>query len=130
MELLRVAAAQAVAVPAEIERNVETAVRLIGAAADDGAAVVVFPELFLCCYDLEAIARDPERCDVAEDDPRLDPVRAACRAGSVTAVVGASVPVDGARRISALVVGEEGETVTRADKVHIDRSELPAVRTG
>ena len=60
--------------PCPPRSNVETAVRLISAAAADGAAVVVFPELFLCCYDLESIAREPERCDVAEDDPRLDPV--------------------------------------------------------
>ena len=130
MVLLRVAAAQAVALPGDIERNVETAARLIGAAAADGAAVVVFPELFLCCYDLEAIARDPERCDVAEDDPRLDPLREACRAGSVTAVVGASIPAAGHRRISALVVGEEGENVARADKVHVDRSELSLFEPG
>src|SRR6187399_1828197 len=107
MEPLRVAVAQPVAVPGDIERNVETAVRLIGAAAEQGAAVVVFPELFLCCYDLEAVA------DVDEGDPRLEPIREACRAGSVTAVVGASVRVGEARRISALVVGEGGSTVVR-----------------
>ena len=130
LDTLRVAAAQAVAAPAEVETNVATAVRLIGAAAADGAAVVVFPELFLCCYDLQAIARDPQRCDVAEDDPRLDPVREACRAGSVTAVIGASIPVNGRRRISALVVGEAGETVVRADKVHVDRSEVGLFEPG
>src|SRR4051812_19296899 len=124
MEPLRVAAAQAVAVPGAIERNVETAVRLIGAAADEGAAVVVFPELFLCCYDLDAVA------DVDEDDARLEPIREACRAGGLTAVVGASIRVGGGRRISALVFGEDGATVARADKVHLDRSELPLFEPG
>src|SRR6185436_15052595 len=130
MEPLRVAVAQPVAVPGEIERNVETGVRLLGAAAEQGAAVVVFPELFLCCYDLEAFARDPERSDVRDDDPRLEPLRDACRAESLTAVVGASVRVGGARRISALVLGEDGETVVRADKVHLDRTELPLFEQG
>ena len=37
----------------------------------------------------------------------------------MTAVIGASIPVNGRRRISALVVGEAGETVVRADKVHV-----------
>lgn len=129
-ERIRVAAAQAVAVPAEIERNVATAARLIDEAAAEGATVVVFPELFLCCYDLEAIALAPERCDLDEDDPRLDPLREACRAGALTAVVGASLRRDGGRTISALVVGEGGETVARADKQHVDRSELPLFQPG
>jgi 5-aminopentanamidase len=47
--VLRVAAAQAVAVPGEIEQNVATSVRLIGEASARGAGLVVFPELFLCC---------------------------------------------------------------------------------
>ena len=42
---LRVASAQALAVPGEIERNVATAVRLI-AEASVGAVLVVLPEFF------------------------------------------------------------------------------------
>src|SRR3954462_3208202 len=105
-EPIRVAVAQAVAVPGDVERNVATTARLIrGARAD----VVVFPELFLCCYDLSAVV------DVTEDDRRLEPVGEACRDAGATAVVGASVRVGKGRRISALVIGPGGETVARAD---------------
>ena len=121
MEPIRVAAAQAVAVPGDIERNAATTARLIRSAEAD---VVVFPELFLCCYDLAAVA------DVTEDDPRLEPVREACREAGATAVVGASVRVGEGRRISALVIGPDGETVARADKQHVDRSELPLFEPG
>src|SRR5215210_5646982 len=88
---LRVASAQAVSVPGDIERNVETAVRLISEASARGAALVVFPELFLCCYHLTLIRREPDRCDMSIDDARLDPIRDACRSGSIAALVSGSI---------------------------------------
>ena len=127
---LRVAAAQAVAVPGEIERNVETAARLIGEASARGAGLVVFPELFLCCYDLTMIRREPERCDMSEDDSRLEPIRAACRSGSIAAVVSGSIRSEDGRTISALVIDENGDVRSRYDKQHVDRDELALFRPG
>src|SRR5687767_333595 len=94
---LGVASAQAVAVPGEIERNVETATHLIDKAAASGAAVIVFPELFLCGYDLTLLGRDPGRCDIEADDARLDPVRDVCRTGAITAVLSGSLLTDDGR---------------------------------
>jgi predicted amidohydrolase len=128
--ILRVAAAQAVVEPGEIERNAATAARLVRLTADRGGGVVVFPELFLCCYDLGLLRRAPERCDVSPDDARLDPVREACRQGRVVAVVGASVRDASGRTISALVVDEQGDLVARYDKQHLDRSERDPFRPG
>jgi predicted amidohydrolase len=129
-EVLRVAAAQAVAQPAEVERNVATAARLIGEAGARGVALVVFPELFLCCYDLSVVRRAPERCDLSEDDPRLEPIRAACRTGCVTAVVSGSIRAGDGRTISALVVDRAGDVVARYDKQHLDRDERALFRAG
>jgi 5-aminopentanamidase len=131
-DLLGVASAQAVALPGEIERNVETATRLIDQATASGAAVIVFPELFLCGYDLTLLRRDPGRCDVEADDARLDPVRDACRAGAITAVLSGSVLVDDgrSRTISALVVDEHGSLSARYDKQHVWREERPLFRPG
>ena len=118
---LRVASVQAVAVSGEIEHNAATAARLLEEAARSGAAVVVFPELFLCGYDLELVERDPGRCDIEADDARLDPVRAACRAGGVTGVLGGSViTADGrSRTISALVIDDQGGLAVRYDKQYL-----------
>ncbi|HEX3454984.1 MAG TPA: carbon-nitrogen hydrolase family protein [Gaiellaceae bacterium] len=127
---LRVAAAQAVAEPGEIERNAATAARLIAQAAERGAGIVVFPELFLCCYDLGLLQREPVRCDVSLDDTRLEPVREACRDANVVAVVGASVLDDDGRTISALVVDGAGDLLARYDKQHLDRSERDLFRPG
>jgi 5-aminopentanamidase len=130
-EPLRVASAQAVPAPGEIERNVETAVRLIDQAVQAGAALVVFPELFLCGYHLSLVRSDPGRCDIAADDARLDPVRDRCRSGPITTVLSGSVPTDeGGRTISALVLDEHGETSARYDKQYLWRDERPLFELG
>ena len=128
--VLKVASAQAVAVPGDIERNVATAARLTAEASARGAGLVVFPELFLCCYHLTLIGRDPDRCDVRVDDPRLEPIREACRAGSIAAVVSGSIRSRGGRTISALVVDREGNLLARYDKQHVDREERALFRPG
>ncbi|HST24732.1 MAG TPA: carbon-nitrogen hydrolase family protein [Gaiellaceae bacterium] len=129
-EALRVAAAQAVAVPGEIEQNAATVARLVGEAGARGTGLVVFPELFLCCYDLGRHTREPERFDLAADDARLDPVREGCRNSGVWAVVGAAIADDDGRTISALVVDRDGELAARYDKQHVDRGEQTLFRAG
>lgn len=129
---LRVASVQAVARPGEIERNAETAARLIGEAAASGVALIVFPELFLCCYDLGLLRREPSRCDIEVDDVRLDPIRDACRSGAVTAVLSGSV-LAGDRRnrtLSALVIDEHGGLSARYDKQHLWRDERAVFHPG
>jgi 5-aminopentanamidase len=128
---LRVASAQAVAAPGEIERNVETVGRLIDQAAEAGAAVIVFPELFLCGYHLTLLRSDPSRCDIEEDDARLEPIREQCRSRSTTAVLSGSVlSGEGGRTISALVLDERGELSARYDKQCVWREERPLFRSG
>jgi predicted amidohydrolase len=128
--VLRVASAQAIAVAGEIERNVDTAVRLISEASTRGAELVVFPELSLCCYDLALLRREPGRCDMTLDDLRLDPIRDACRTGSISAVVSCSIRSEDSRTLSALVVDRSGTVVARYDKQHLDHTERDVFRPG
>jgi predicted amidohydrolase len=128
--VLRVASAQAVAVPGDIERNVATAVRLITEASALDAALVVFPELFLCCYHLTLLRREPGRCDMRPGDARLDPIRDACRTCSIAAVVSGSIRTNGSRTLSALVIGQGGTVLSRYDKQHLDREERALFRPG
>jgi predicted amidohydrolase len=129
---LRVASVQAEAASGEIERNVETARRLIVEAAASGAAVIVFPELFLCGYDLALLRREPGRCDLEADDARLDPIRNACRTGAITAVLSGSVLTgDGPiRTISALAIDEHGGLSARYDKQYLWRDEQRLFQRG
>ena len=127
---LRVAAAQAAVRVGDLSANAETAARLIKTAAGDGAKVIVFPELFLCGYDLATLRERPDRTDVTIEDPRLDPIRAACGHERVVAVVGASLVRASERTISALVFGRDGEVGATYEKTHLHHDERELFAAG
>ena len=82
---LRLAAAQAASVPGDVAANVATAVSLVRDAADQGARVVVLPELFLTGYDEAAWTHD---ASLSLDDERLAPLCDAAASREVVVVVG------------------------------------------
>ncbi|MFD7016011.1 carbon-nitrogen hydrolase family protein [Streptomyces sp. NPDC059928] len=126
---LRIATAQAQAVSGEVDVNVQAVARIVSAAGDGGARVVVFPEKFLSGYEPELIRADPERCAVRPDDPRLAPIADACRASGVTAVVGAAVQDGAELYVSALVIDGTGIR-GRYDKQTLFKSEQAVYRPG
>ncbi len=87
---LRVAAAQAASVSGDVAANVATAVGLVAAAADEGARVVVLPELFLTGYDPGGWSPQASLHGVA--DERLAPLQAAATDRGVLVLAGAAVP--------------------------------------
>jgi predicted amidohydrolase len=80
-----------------------------------GARVVVFPELSITGYELDAPV-----VDVA--DPRLAPLVAACAETGATALVGAPIVADGREHIATLAVDGAGATVAYR-KVWVDSTE-------
>ncbi|MFF3326786.1 carbon-nitrogen hydrolase family protein [Streptomyces sp. NPDC002889] len=120
---MKSAAAQFTSVPGDIEGNVRTMATLIREAAGQGARVVAFAELAVTGYELGLIAKDPG-LTLTQDDPRLGPLREACRAGSIAAVVGCAVRTESGRpAITALVIGPDGGLLARYDKVHLHGEE-------
>lgn len=80
------------------------------------ARVVVFPELSLTGYELDAPA-------ITADDPRLAPIIEACAAAGATALVGAPVLGEAGREhIAMLAVDGAGARVAYR-KVHVHQSE-------
>jgi len=118
---LRLAAAQAASVPGDVAANVATAVSLVGAAADQGARVVVLPELFLTGYDEAAWTHD---ASLSLDDERLVPLCDAAASREVVVVVGAAVrrALDEST-LSVLVVDPVGEVTAPYDKQHLSGPE-------
>ena len=118
--VLRVAAAQAGSVSGDVGANVATAVSLVASAAEQGARVVVLPELFLTGYDPAAWSHD---ASIVLDDPVLAPLTAVARERGVVAVVGAAVrrALDSST-LSVLVVDADGATAPY-DKQHLDADE-------
>ncbi len=121
---LRVAAAQAESVPGDVAANVATAVSLVTAAADQGARVVVLPELFLTGYDESvwtheaALSLDPSTGPGSRE--LLSPLCEAAASRSAVVVVGAAVrrALD-ATTLSVLVVGPDGAVSAPYDKQHL-----------
>ena len=125
---LTVAAAQAESVPGDVAANVATAVSLVTAAADQGARVVVLPELFLTGYDESvwtheaALSLDPSTGSGTRE--LLSPLCEAAASRSVVVVVGAAVrrAVD-ATTLSVLVVDPGGAVSAPYDKQHLSGAE-------
>ncbi|MEU2114602.1 carbon-nitrogen hydrolase family protein [Streptomyces sp. NPDC016459] len=114
-----VAATQFAPVAGDIDANVRTVAGLVRDAGAGGARVVVFAELCLSGYE-PTLIRDAPGLVLSEDDPRLEPVREACRAVSAVAVVNGPVRTPGSRPgLATLVIGPDGSLLTRYDKRHL-----------
>ncbi|MFN8592805.1 MAG: carbon-nitrogen hydrolase family protein [Thermomicrobiales bacterium] len=130
MTTTRIAVGQAAAETGNIAHNVATACRLVRGAAERGAALLLLPELFLCGYDLGAMARNPDAMAITADDPLLTPLRACCREYAISLVVGACLASQIGRTNSALVIGANGETAAVYDKIHLWTTEMPHFAPG
>jgi predicted amidohydrolase len=96
---LTIAVAQPLCRPGDVASNIETHVEAIRAAK---TRVIVFPELSLTGYELDASA-------IAVDDARLMPLVDACAEDGATALVGAPVSDDdGSSHIAMLAIDETG----------------------
>lgn len=108
-QALRMAVAQPRCAAHDVAANAVAHAQAVRAA---DARVVVFPELSLTGYELEA---EP----VGPDDERLAPIVAACAQTGTLALVGAPVP---GPHIGVLAVGGDGARVAYA-KVHLADTE-------
>ena len=120
---LRIAVAQFDAVSGDFAANAAEHVRLIEEAAAREVQLVVFPELSLPGYAGDLLDSAPARCLVEPDGPELAPIRAACRAGKVAAVVGLCLGAESGMTLSMLVLDRHGEVQLRYDKRHLDGPE-------
>jgi predicted amidohydrolase len=100
--VLVIAVAQPACLPYDVEANISAHAEAVLAA---GARVVVFPELSLTGYELDAPPVDPA-------DSRLGPLIGACADAGSVALVGAPVlGADGRSHIAMLAVDGSGVTV-------------------
>jgi len=92
-------------VPGDVEANVAQHLRLVGAAAREGAQVLVFPEMSLTGYELELA------CGLAftRDDARLATLAEAAQACSMTLVVGAPVRIESRLHVGAFILSPGGK---------------------
>lgn len=132
---MRLALAQCSPSPVDLEANLLTAARLLAEAAEHGAQLVVFPELWLTGYELAAIAGDPSLA-LGPDDPRLDPLRQLCQRAQLTAVLGSpwrdrsgSDDSDERPLLAAPILHPDGSVHVSA-KLHLHGKERDVFRPG
>lgn len=110
---LVIAVAQPPTTAYDVVGNVAAHADAVRAAA---ARVVVFPELSLTGYELDAAPVDA-------DDPRLAPLVGACVATGTTALVGAPVRGESGREHIGMLAVDGGGARVVYRKVHVDGSE-------
>lgn len=110
--MLVLAVAQPDCVPYDIEKNAVRHAEMVRRAE---AGVVIFPELSLTGYHLDAPA-------ITVEDPRLGPIVEACAEAGAVALVGAPVKEEGREYIATLAVDGDGAEVAYR-KVHVHTSE-------
>ncbi|MGE5232415.1 MAG: carbon-nitrogen hydrolase family protein [Deltaproteobacteria bacterium] len=99
-----IAAAQTVPLRGDVEANVAQHARLARLAAEEGAEVLVFPELSLTGYELDLAAG----LAFSPGDARLTPLVDVASAHSMTLVAGGPVRIGPRLHIAAFVIAPEG----------------------
>jgi len=114
--------------PATPDDSVALAVDAIASAAGERAGIICFPECYVPGY------RAPGRAVAAPDPVFLErawtAVARAAAAHDIAVVLGTERFVDGALRISTLVVNRDGTLAGWQDKVQLDPSEEPTFVPG
>lgn len=125
---LIVVAGQGACAALDVAANAATAAALVRRAADQGADLLVLPELFLTGYELPGIVADSATYTLSPADSRLDPLATAC-AETRTAVVAGAPTRDlktGELHISVLILGRDGRFAAQYDKQHVTPNERAA----
>ncbi|MET3805031.1 putative amidohydrolase [Nakamurella sp. UYEF19] len=113
---------QFVSSPGDISAAVAEHVRLIEAAAESGADVVLFPELSLTGYEPDLI--DLHGLRIGPDDKMLQPISQICRQRRVHALIGGPTPGAGLPQIGVLQVDPRGAIRVVYAKQHLHVGEI------
>jgi predicted amidohydrolase len=120
MSIVRIALAN-IALAPDRDASVTLAQSAITRAAAAGAAIVCFPECYVPGY------RIPDRGLPAPDADFLErawtAIASAAAAANIAVVLGTERIIDGAPRITALVIDRDGKRLGFQDKVQLDPSE-------
>lgn len=98
-----IAAAQTIPVRGDVDANLERHLRLVRAAAEAQARVLVFPELSLTGYELDLAGE----LAFSESDSRLAPLVESASSNRMTLVVGAPVRIGSRLHIGAFILSPD-----------------------
>ena len=107
--------------PSTPEESITLAEQAIASAAAEGAAIVCFPETFVPGY--RGMGKTVPPPDPAFLERAWSAVCAAAAKAQIGVILGTERVVDGALRITALVINPDGSVAGFQDKVQLDPSE-------
>ena len=124
---ITLAVAQTISIPKDINANIALHLQFMALAARQGVQLLVFPELSLTGYELDAAAQ----LAIKLDDPRLVSLRKMAQNYAMTAVIGMPVRLVGGPEIliGALIFHPDG-TQTLYSKQHLHPGEESVITAG
>jgi predicted amidohydrolase len=120
---LRIGVAQFAATTGDIAANLRGILYLVEQAAQAQTRLVLFPELALSSYDLDCLQRKPLSLAIALDSIEIQSLREQCRRHKLTVALGLPLLRDGGLTNSLLLIGSQGDILTRYDKIYLDGAE-------
>lgn len=119
MTSLRISIAQVPSEPLNLSINTQKAIHAIHDASSAESDLVLFPELFLCGYDLQAIRNDPEKFAVSLDSQYILEIQQACKQKQIAAIFGVCLMNDSELFNSAIMINKEGKIGCTYHKMHL-----------
>jgi len=131
----KVAVVQAAPAWLDLDASIDKTIALIEEAADKGARLIAFPEVFIPGYPWHIWMDSPAWCigrgfvqryfdnSLAYDSPQAEALRAAVRKAKLTAVLGLSERDGGSLYIAQWLLGPDGETIAKRRKLRPTHAE-------
>ncbi|MFN5573493.1 MAG: carbon-nitrogen hydrolase family protein [Bradyrhizobium sp.] len=131
----KVAVVQAAPAWLDLDASIKKTIALIEEAADKGAKLIAFPEVFIPGYPWHIWMDSPAWCigrgfvhlyfdnSLAYDSPQAEALRAAVRKAQLTAVLGLSERDGGSLYIAQWLIGADGETIAKRRKLRPTHAE-------
>lgn len=114
--------------PSRPEESIELAKQAIAQASADRADILCFPECFVPGY--RAIGKQVPPPDPVFLERAWSAIASAARKANLAVILGTERVVDGALRITALVINRDGELAGFQDKIQLDPSEEATYSAG
>ena len=114
--------------PSRPEESIELAKQAIAQASADRADILCFPECFVPGY--RAIGKQVPPPDPVFLERAWCAIASAARKANLAVILGTERVVDGALRITALVINRDGELAGFQDKIQLDPSEEATYSAG
>ena len=119
MKSLQLSIAQLPSAPLDMEKNSKVVVDAIHEASAIDTDLILFPELFLCGYDLQAIQNDPDRAITSLDSYQILSIQQACKSNHTAAIIGACIRTQEGLVNSAILINKDGIIEGIYDKIHL-----------